>query len=81
MWQQENVDRGGGVPGADMGWTEVLAVEDEKRWARLSAQILASGACQSTGETVRASVRQSASRVTFFNCRRYGVDHITTVMW
>ena len=55
-----------------MDWTEVLAVEEDNRRARLAAEILASGAYKTTGEMVRAFVRQGGGcRATFFNHRRY----------
>jgi hypothetical protein len=43
---------------AGMDWTEVLEIEEENRRARLAAEILASGAYQTTGEMVRAFVQQ-----------------------
>jgi hypothetical protein len=53
---------------AGMDWTEVLAVDAENRRARLAAEILASGAYQSTGAMVRAFVQQGGGcRATFFN--------------
>jgi hypothetical protein len=54
-----------------MDWTDVLAVEDENRRARLAAELLASLAFGSTAERVKAfDERGGGCRVTFYN---YGV--------
>ena len=56
---------------AGMDWTDVLAVEDENRRARLAAELLASTAYGSTAERVKAFVEQGGGcRATFFNYRR-----------
>ncbi len=56
---------------AGMDWTDVLAVEDENRGARLAAELLASDAYGSTAERVEAFVNQGGGcRATFFNQRR-----------
>ena len=56
---------------AGMDWTDVLAVEDENRRARLAAELLASDAYGSTAERVEAFVSQGGGcRATFFNYRR-----------
>ena len=50
-----------------MDWTDVLTVEDENPHARLAAELLASNACGSTAERVKAFVEQGERcRVTFF---------------
>src|SRR5947207_554138 len=54
-----------------MDWTEVLAVEEENRRARLAAEILGSEAYPSTGKKAQAFVEQGGGcRATFFNYRR-----------
>jgi hypothetical protein len=54
-----------------MDWTDVLAVEDENRRARLAAELLASDAHGSTTARVKAFVQQGGGcRATFFNYRR-----------
>ena len=56
---------------AGMDWTDVLAVEDENRRARLAAELLASAAYGSTAARVKAFVEQGGGcRATFFNYRR-----------
>src|SRR3954451_22269091 len=56
---------------AGMDWTDVLAVEDENRRARLAAELLASAAFDSTTARVKAFVEQGGGcRATFFNYRR-----------
>jgi hypothetical protein len=56
---------------AGMDWTDVLAVEDENRRARLAAELLASNGFGSTAERVEAFVNQGGGcRATFFNYRR-----------
>jgi CubicO group peptidase (beta-lactamase class C family) len=56
---------------AGMDWTDVLAVEDENRRARLAAELLASAAYGSTTARVKAFVEQGGGcRATFFNYRR-----------
>ena len=56
---------------AGMDWTDVLAVEDENRRARLAAELLASTAYGSTAARVKAFVEQGGGcRATFFNYRR-----------
>ena len=55
---------------AGMDWTDVLAVEDENRRARLAAELLASDAYGSTAARVKAFVEQGGGcRATFFNYR------------
>jgi CubicO group peptidase (beta-lactamase class C family) len=57
---------------AGMDWTDVLAVEDENRRARLASELLASDAYESTAARVEAFVKQGGGcRATFFNYRRY----------
>jgi hypothetical protein len=54
-----------------MEWTEVLAEDGGNGRAQLAAEILASGAYQTTGQMVRAFVeRGGGCRATFFNHRR-----------
>jgi hypothetical protein len=54
-----------------MDWTDVLAVEDENRRARLAAELLASDAYGSTAALVKTFVEQGGGcRATFFNYRR-----------
>ena len=54
-----------------MDWKEALEIEEDNRRARLAAEILASGAYNSTGEMVRAFVQQGGGcRATFYNHRR-----------
>ncbi len=56
---------------AGMDWTEVLAIPEENKRARLAAELLASDAYGSTGERARAFVeRGGGCRATFFNHRR-----------
>jgi hypothetical protein len=57
---------------AGMDWTDVLAVEDENRRARLAAELLASDSYGNTAERVKAFVAQGGGcRATFFNyCRK-----------
>jgi len=56
---------------AGMVWTDVLAVENENRRARLAAELLTSDAYLSTAERVEAFVEQGGGcRATFFNYRR-----------
>jgi hypothetical protein len=56
---------------AGMDWTDVLAVEDENRRARLAAELLASDAYGNTAERVKAFVEKNGGcRATFFNYRR-----------
>jgi hypothetical protein len=54
-----------------MDWTEVLAIPEENKRARLAAELLASDAYGSTAERVQAFVEQGGGcRATFFNHRR-----------
>ena len=56
---------------AEMDWREALEIEEDNRRAKLAAEIVASGAYNSTGEMVRAFVQQGGGcRATFFNHRR-----------
>jgi hypothetical protein len=56
---------------AGMDWTEVLAVSEENKRARLAAELLASAAYGSTAARVKAFVEQGGGcRATFFNYRR-----------
>src|SRR3954451_11232356 len=56
---------------AGMDWTDVLAVEDENRRARLAAELLPSTAYASTAARVQTFVDQGGGcRATFFNYRR-----------
>src|SRR5947199_7657422 len=56
---------------AGMDWTDVLAVEDENRRARLAAELLASATYDSTAARVKAFVEQGGGcRATFFNYRK-----------
>ena len=56
---------------AGMDWTDVLAVEDENRRARLAAELLASDSYGNTAQRVKAFVEQGGGcRATFFNYRR-----------
>jgi hypothetical protein len=57
---------------AGMDWTDVLAVHDENKRARLAAEILSSNVYDSTAARVKAFVDQGGGcRATFFNyCRR-----------
>jgi hypothetical protein len=56
---------------AGMNWTDVLAVEDENRRARLATELLASKSYASTAERVKAFVEQGGGcRATFFNYRK-----------
>ena len=56
---------------AGMDWTEVLAMPEENKRARLAAELLASNAYGSTAERARAFVeRGGGCRATFFNHRR-----------
>ena len=56
---------------AGMDWTDVLAVEDENRAARLAAELLASADYGSTAARVKAFVEQGGGcRGTFFNYRK-----------
>jgi CubicO group peptidase (beta-lactamase class C family) len=56
---------------AGMDWTEILAPDSDNPRARLAAEILASATYPSTGDRVRAFVRQGGGcRATFFNYRR-----------
>ncbi len=56
---------------AGMDWTDVLAVSEENKRARIAAELLASDAHNSTAERVRAFVEQGGGcRATFFNYQR-----------
>jgi hypothetical protein len=56
---------------AGMDWTNVLAVEDDNRRARLAAELLARTAYGNTAERVKAFVKQGRGcRATFFKYRR-----------
>jgi hypothetical protein len=63
--------RAGELKAAGMDWKEALEIEEDNRRARLAAEILASGAYNSTGEMVRAFVQQGGGcRATFFSAPR-----------
>jgi hypothetical protein len=61
---------------AGMDWTEVLAVEEANKKARLVAELLASTAYDSTKARAEAFVAQgSGCRATFFNYRRRQIEN------